>query len=136
MAGNNNTGKKLAVGALVAGAAGYVAGILTAPKSGKETRQDIKDKAEDVKDEAAAKLQAAHDELDELLSQAKSKGKGLGSKARDEFNEAVVRVKDAKNKTVYLMKAVKSGEADNPELDKALKQAKQASKNLKKYMKG
>ncbi len=130
----NHTGRKLAVGALIAGAAGYVAGILTAPKSGEETRQDIKDKAVDIKQEAEAKLQAAHDELAELLNQAKSKTLALNAKARDEFNEAVVRAKDAKNKLTYLIKAVKSGETDDPQLQKALKQAKDAQKNLRKFL--
>jgi len=39
--------KETKFGLVAAGAAvaGYVAGILTAPKSGKETRKDIKDKA-------------------------------------------------------------------------------------------
>ena len=42
---------KLALGALVSAAAGFVTGILTAPKSGKETRADLKQKAEEVKSE-------------------------------------------------------------------------------------
>ncbi|MEO7364397.1 MAG: YtxH domain-containing protein [Candidatus Saccharimonadales bacterium] len=39
----SKTTKKLAIGAAIAGAAGYLAGVLTAPKSGKATRDDIKD---------------------------------------------------------------------------------------------
>lgn len=46
---------KLAIGAILGAAVGIAAGILTAPKSGKETRQDIKRKAEEVKDTAASK---------------------------------------------------------------------------------
>ncbi len=37
-----DNGKKIAIGTAIGLAAGYVTGILTAPKSGKETRQDIK----------------------------------------------------------------------------------------------
>ena len=40
------TFKKFALGALFAAAIGYIAGILTAPKSGKETREDLKNAAE------------------------------------------------------------------------------------------
>ena len=43
---------KFAVGAILGAAAGLVAGILTAPKSGKETRQDLKNKAGDMKEKA------------------------------------------------------------------------------------
>lgn len=40
---------KIALGAIIGAAVGVAAGILTAPKSGKETREDIKRKAEDAK---------------------------------------------------------------------------------------
>ncbi|MCA1806602.1 MAG: YtxH domain-containing protein, partial [Actinobacteria bacterium] len=40
-----NKSGKFAIGAVFAAAAGYVTGILTAPKSGKETRKDIHDTA-------------------------------------------------------------------------------------------
>ena len=39
---------KFAIGALLGAAAGLVAGLLTAPKSGKETREDIKKHADKV----------------------------------------------------------------------------------------
>ncbi|MBH1980906.1 YtxH domain-containing protein, partial [Candidatus Saccharibacteria bacterium] len=45
-------GSKLAIGAVIGAVSGIVAGILTAPKSGKETREDIKRKAEELKDQA------------------------------------------------------------------------------------
>jgi gas vesicle protein len=41
----NNKGdviKKVAIGSAIAAGVGYLTGILTAPKSGKATRQDIK----------------------------------------------------------------------------------------------
>jgi gas vesicle protein len=44
--------KKLPIAALIGAAAGLVAGVLTAPKSGKETREDIKNKAEELKQKA------------------------------------------------------------------------------------
>lgn len=136
MVKDEHTGRKLTIGAVIAGAIGYITGILTAPKSGKETREDIANKAEDIKETAEEQLQHAHDELDDLLKAARTKSLALGSKARTEFNEAVVAAKDAKNKLGHLLKAVRSGEADDPQLNKALKQAKSAAKNLSKYFKG
>lgn len=135
MARDKHTGRKLAIGALVAGAAGYITGLLTAPKSGKETREDIADKAGDIKDSAEDQLQEVHDELDNLIKNTKSKTIALKSKARKEFDEAVVKAKDAKDKAGGVLKAVKAGEASDPELNKAVKQAKQAQKNLAKYLK-
>ena len=132
---DEHTGRKLAIGATLAGAIGYVTGILTAPKSGKETREDIADKAEELKESAEEQLQNAYDELTELIKTAKSKSMALGSKARAEFNEAVVKAKDAQNKASHVLKAVRVGQADDPALNKAIKQAKQAQKNLSKYLK-
>lgn len=133
MAKEDHTGRRIALGALVAGAVGYVAGLLTAPKSGKETRQDITDKASDAKNEAAEQLQNLHSELEDLVQKTKDKSIGLSSQAREEFNEAVVKAKDAKDKTGTLLKSVKKGEAEDPDLNKAIKQAKLAAKNLGKY---
>ncbi len=43
-------GVNIAIGAITGAAIGVVAGILTAPKSGKETRGDLKSKATKVTD--------------------------------------------------------------------------------------
>lgn len=40
---------KFALGALFGAVAGVIAGVLTAPKSGKETRADLKAKADELK---------------------------------------------------------------------------------------
>ncbi|MBI5906841.1 YtxH domain-containing protein [Candidatus Saccharibacteria bacterium] len=135
MAKDEQAGKKMAIGAAIAGVAGYLAGILTAPKSGKQTRTDIANKAEDIKEGAAEQLEQLHQELNSLLDKAKTQTIALSAQAREEFNEAVIRAKDAQNKTTHVLKAVKKGEADDPQLNKAVKQAKQAQKNLSKYLK-
>ena len=135
MAKDEHTGRKLAIGATIAGAAGYLAGILTAPKSGKQTREDIGNKAVDVKDESVMQLEDMEADLNDLLKKTKNKTIALSAKAREEFDEAVIAAKDAQNKATYVLKAVKAGEADDPDLNKALKQAKQAKKNLGKYLK-
>jgi gas vesicle protein len=131
-----NTGKKMAISAVVAGVAGYLGGILTAPKSGKETRKDIVENAEGFKEDAEDQLKKANDELKVLLKDAKTKSVALSAQAREEFNEAVLRAKDAQNKASTTLKAVKNGAADDPDLNKAVKQARLAVKNLSKYFKG
>ncbi len=135
MAKDDNVGKKLAIGAAIAGITGYLAGILTAPKSGKETRSDIADKADEVVDSAQHELHELEFELKDLLSKAKNETAVLKGKSLEELNEAVLRAKDAQKKTTTLAKSIKAGEAENPELNKAIKQGKLAAKNLKKYLK-
>jgi gas vesicle protein len=130
-----NTGRKMAVSALIAGAAGYLGGLLTAPKSGKETRKQLAEEAEGLKESTEEQLQKANDELKVVIKDAKTKTVSLSAQAREEFNEALIRAKDAQNKATTTLKAMKSGEAEDPELNKAVKQAKQAAKNLSKYFK-
>ncbi|MBX4197049.1 YtxH domain-containing protein [Candidatus Saccharibacteria bacterium] len=130
-----HTVRKVAVGSAIAGAVGYLAGILTAPKSGKDTRHDIAQKADDVKATAEDELQDLNDELKGLIKSAKVKTVALSSTARAEFNEALIRAKDAQNKTTQVLKAVKNGEATDPDLNKAVKQGKLAVKNLGKFFK-
>ncbi len=134
MAQEEHTGRKLAIGALIAGVAGYITGILTAPKSGKETRKDIANKAGDLKSEAGQQLQKANDELSHTIDSAKDKTQALGAKAREEYNEALLRAKDARSKAGAVLKAVRAGKSDEPELNKAIGQVKQAGKNLGKYL--
>lgn len=131
-----NTVKKVAVGSAIAGAVGYLAGILTAPKSGKDTRHDIGKKAGDVRVAAEDELMDLNDELKDMIKSAKVKTVALSSTARAEFNEALIRAKDAQNKTSQVLKAVKNGEAADPDLNKAVKQGKLAAKNLGKFFKG
>lgn len=130
-----NYGSKLAIGAAIGAAAGYITGILTAPKSGKETRSDLADKAGTVAKGAEGQLQEAADELGVTMDTLKSKSLALSAKARQEYDENLVKAKDAKNKASEVLKAVRAGEASDPELNKAVKQARQAIKNLSKYLK-
>lgn len=60
-------GGKFALGAIIGAAAGVVAGILTAPKSGKETRADIKAKAEELKQDADKALKHAKKSGEKVL---------------------------------------------------------------------
>jgi len=131
----SHTKRNVAIGATAAGIAGYLAGILTAPKSGKETRKDLSSKASDVKDVAEAQLAKLASELSDALKAAKAKSGSLSAKARDELNDAMVKAKDAQNKASQVLKAFKDGEADNAELNRAVKQSQQALNNLKRYLK-
>lgn len=133
---NNHSGRKIAVGSVIAGVAGYLAGVLTAPKSGKQTREELADTAEGLKDSADVQLAILNTELKDKIKQARGKTMALSSSARAEFNETVVRAKDAQNKAAQVLKAFKNGEASDPDLNKAAKQARQALKNLGKYLKG
>lgn len=130
----DNTAKKFAIGAAIAAAAGYVAGVLTAPKAGKDTRQSIKDNAAKGVSEAEKQLQHVQDELKSVLDDASEKGSKLSKKAKEELEDLVGKAGDAKDKTTEVMKALKSGDAEDKELQRALRDAKTAVKHLRTYL--
>ncbi len=131
----DNTAKKLAIGGAIAAVAGYLAGILTAPKSGKETRQDIKDTADKGVAEAEKDVKKLQAELDELVKQAKTNQAKLGKAAQKELNELVEKAKDSKDKAGDVLSAVRAGEAEDRDLDRAVKAANRSLGHLKKYLK-
>lgn len=67
--------KFLPIAAIVGAVAGVVAGVLVAPKSGKETRADIKTKANELKDKAGVEIDKAKVSAEGALEDAKKKFK-------------------------------------------------------------
>lgn len=68
---------KFAIGALIGVAAGFIAGIVTAPKSGIETRSDLKAKANEIKDDVLKKTEKVTAEAQETASDLKNKAEEL-----------------------------------------------------------
>ena len=126
--------KRFAVGAVVAAAAGYVAGILTAPKSGKETRKDIKDTAVRTYNAAEKELKVLHTELSKLMDEAGKKAQELKGSAQKNLDKAVAGAKVAKEKARELLSAVHEGDADDKDLDNAVKEARKAAQHLKSFL--
>lgn len=130
----NNTTKKFALGTLIAAAAGYVAGLLTAPKSGKETRDDIKQTAKKGLDEAEKQLKQLHNELDKLVTEAKEKGLKLTGKTRGQLDDLLSKAADSKEKTQGVLAAVTGKGASDKDLKKAIGDATKAIEHLRKYL--
>lgn len=100
---------------IIAAAAGFVAGILLAPKSGQETRQELKKKVHDNKKKAADKAghwketmstgaKEASEEATELARSAKesarrmaAEAKGLGREAKTRANNVAERTRGTDN---------------------------------------
>jgi len=93
---------KFALGALFGAAAGLVTGILTAPKSGKETREDIKTKAKEVKVDVTKKVESAASEANEIAEDVKSK-------AQDFAEDAKTSASDLKDRTERAVEGAKKG---------------------------
>ena len=126
--------KKFAIGTLFAAAAGYLAGILTAPKSGKETRKDIKDAAAKGVTEAEKQLKKLHTEISASITKAKSEATTLKGKAREDLDAAIAKAFGVKEKAREVLSAVHEGSADDKELKKAIDDATKSIEHLKKYL--
>lgn len=93
---------KFALGALIGMAAGVVAGLLTAPKSGKQTRSDIRKKAEELKSEATVKGE-------ELSRDAKARKAQVEEKASELSREAKARGSDLKSRVEGAVEGAREG---------------------------
>ncbi|MEO8862978.1 MAG: YtxH domain-containing protein [Candidatus Saccharimonadales bacterium] len=123
-----------ALGAIVVGIFSFVAGILTAPKSGRETRKDIKNAARKAKLDAERKLKQVHSELSKVIDEATEKLEKSKSKVDEGFKLAVQAAIQVKQKTRELISAAHEGESDDKELQNAIEDVKKASAHLKSYL--
>lgn len=125
---------KFAVGALLAGAAGYVTGILTAPKSGKETRKDIHDTAQKAQTEAEKRLKKAHTELQQLLDSGQKRAKQATATTKQGYEDALKQARQVKDKAKSVLTAFHEGESTDKDLQQAVDEADKAITHLKEYV--
>lgn len=74
--GNNNNGSGSLLGFILGAAVGAIAGLLLAPKSGKELREDLRDLSEKVADDAKSEY-----------GKMSAKAKDLGGRAKNFADE-------------------------------------------------
>jgi len=82
MRDNNGMLKGLVIGVLAGGAIGALIALLYAPKSGRELRADIKEKADGLMDGAEEYLSAAKSKAGEIVSEAKKRSDQLITEAK------------------------------------------------------
>ena len=128
-------GKSIAFGTAFAVAAGYVAGVLTAPKSGKQTRTDLKNAATENITQAEKRLKKLHTQLAGLLVEANTQAEGAKGKARTEMNGVIDKAKTVREKARELLSAVHEGDAEDKELKLAIANTAKAVEDLKTYLK-
>lgn len=126
---------KVVLGTALAAAAGYVAGILTAPKSGKETRKDIQKKANETYAAAEKQLKKLHTDLDKQLGVANEKLAELKKTGGAKFDELLAQGNKAKEKARVMLSGLHEGEVNDDDLKKAISEATKAVENLRNYLK-
>jgi gas vesicle protein len=124
----------LALSGLALAGLGYLLGILTAPKSGKETRKDIQKTALKAKTEAEKNLKSIHSELNHLLTQGQGVISDNKTKAKTGLNDAVEQARKAQSKVREILSAYHEGEPEDKDLRSAVADAQSAIKHLRKYL--
>lgn len=92
--------QKIIVAATAGLVAGAVIGVLTAPASGKETRQNIANSAEDLKKKLKKLRGQAADELDELKYLFETEVDGLQEDVKERVLALINKAKASKNHLV------------------------------------
>lgn len=87
---------KFALGALIGGAIGAVTALLTAPKSGKETRDNLKKKVDEIKTDAEKKAGDVKKQAETVTKDVEKHAEELRTRAEN----AVQGAKDGFSKDV------------------------------------
>jgi len=124
--------KKFTIGAALSAALGYAVGVLTAPKSGKQTRADIKDKAVESYNAAEKELKKLHTELTDVIDEVSDKVASL--KGRKDVKTAVGKANDAKQKAREVLSALHEGGSNDKELKRAIQDATDAIEHLRDFL--
>lgn len=126
--------RNIAISALIGAGVGYLAGILTAPKSGKETRQDIVKFTVKTRREAEAKVKTLHNDLNELIEKAESKFSDAKSSAQIGLGKAIEKARLAKTETREVLSSIHEGDVQDDELRQAISDAQSAAEHLKSFL--
>lgn len=127
--------KRFALSTIIFGFAGYLTGILTAPKSGKETREEIKETATQSITATEKQLKVLHTELNTLIAETKLRTETVTGKAKTDLDAAMLMPKQVKEKARELLSAMHEGNVDDKDLQKSVVEAKKAIASLKSYLK-
>jgi gas vesicle protein len=94
MAEHENQQGHLFMGFLIGGVLGALAGILLAPKSGKELRSELKEKGSEVLKEGKEIYADASTKAKEIIDEAKHQAKELKKEADQYISEARQKAKE------------------------------------------
>ena len=91
--------------AVVAAAIGAVVGLLMAPKSGEETRAELRTKLDDMKQKSNEAATTARDKVTQKADAARDKVHQMTDKTREKVNDVADKADDAADKQAETAKA-------------------------------
>jgi gas vesicle protein len=126
--------KAVAILALVAFGAGVATGLLTAPKSGKETREDLKKASGKLKEELDKRYSEVQGSLSDAIDQAMSQVGNFRGGAQEKLEYLIDQAKQAEFKVKDVYRGMRHGDVDDKNLDKAIDEANKAKNHLFKFL--
>ena len=89
MAEENRAMKGMVVGFLAGTAVGALLALLYAPKSGRELRAELRDRADELLEEAEGQVQAAKSKASAMVSEARKRSDHLLNEAQSKANSLI-----------------------------------------------
>jgi len=137
MSNENNNGNGLLIGLIAGSALGAIVGLLYAPKSGKELRDDIRTKSNEYLDDADKYIEDAKVKAKNLINEGKKKSDELIADAKAKSDELLKEAQkmfdDAKSKASKTVAEKKENlETEGTRLKSAVKAGVEAYKETKK----
>jgi len=129
----NNT-KKWALGGILLASTSYLAGVLTAPKSGKSTRSIIKIKTYNTKMTTEKQLKIYYSQLNELIESGAAQINTIKLASDKDLNDLLSKAVVTKNLVRKVLNDIHDRGADNENLQNAGAEAKKSIQYLKKYI--
>ena len=95
---------KFGLGVIFGAIAGAVAALLSAPKSGKETREELKKAADNFGADAEKKLKSLHAEANKLIEKCEAEGKKLTGSAKKDADATLEKANQLKGLKKWITK--------------------------------
>lgn len=128
-------GGKVALAAMIAAGAGYLSGLLTAPRSGQQTRKKIAKSASKTMTDGEKQLKKLYTEINSSIKQAEGQVTQARTKANNELKQAIASAREARQKARLILTALHEGDADDPNLKAVLQEVSTAKKHLSQFIK-
>ena len=129
-----NKTKKWALGGILLASTSYLAGVLTAPKSGKSTRSIIKIKTYNTKMTTEKQLKIYYSQLNELIESGAAQINTIKLASDKDLNDLLSKAVVTKNLVRKVLNDLHDRGADNENLQNAGAEAKKSIQYLKKYI--
>ena len=126
--------RNVLIGTLVGVGAGYLTGILTARKSGKETRNDIANTTINAKNQAIKTIKSLQTNLNDLLKEGEELLEITKSSTKESLSKAIDMATKARDNIKDVLIAVKAGSSNDKDLNEAIEEASKAVEHLKSYL--